>query len=160
MKKHDKRWYLFVVGIILIVVIGAFLWVIESSQTKGTMTEQEFKGLTDKEMEIVDTSVFLDEELKDWYYKNRKVAGEYTFPIDDSTYILVSVGEVEDENTFLLLNGVKEVKDKLVVSYETLKMENSPNIEFEDNIRSTLIKVEGNYQKVEVVQVVKNSSKS
>ena len=160
MKKHDKRWYLFVAGIILIVVIGGFLWVIESSQTKGNMTEQEFKGLTDKEMEIVDTSVFLDEELKDWYYKNRKVAGEYTFPIDDSTYILVSVGEVEDENTFLLLNGVKEVKDKLVVSYETLKMENSPNIEFEDNIRSTLIKVEGNYQKVEVVQVVKNSSKS
>lgn len=153
MNKQKKIRNLVVISLVLIAVLGGIILVMKPNDLKESMTEQEFRDLEDKEMEIVDTSVFLDKKLEDWYFGNRKEAGEYIYHSGDSTYILVSVGEVEDKNTFLLLNGVKEIKNRLVISYETIQMQDAPEIEFEDNIRSTLIKVEGKYEKVETVDI-------
>lgn len=153
LRLKNKKIYLWITVIVGVLLIGAGIWIYQSKPMNGTMTEHEFNQLKDKEMEIVDTSVFLDEELEKWYYENRQVAGEYTYVNGDSTYILVSLGTVENENSFLLLNGVKELDGKLAVGYDTIVMNDVPSIKFEDDIRSTLVKVKGNYDKIHVIDV-------
>lgn len=148
-----KRWILIALGIALVVGLGAGIWLYVSKQTPDTMKEEEFVKLKDKEMEVVDASVLYDEDLEKWYLENRPEKGEHIYQKDGNTYILLSIGSVENENTFLLINGVKENNGQLIVSYEALVMDNAPNIPFEDSIRSALIKVQGKYDKVKSVEI-------
>lgn len=128
-------------------------WIYDSRPFPETMTLAEFEKLKEKQMEIIDTSVFLDEELEEWYFKKRQEEGEYLYHSNDSTYILISLGMVEDENTFLLLNGVRERNGRLLISYDTLQLKDAPEIEFEDDIRSTLIRVDGIYDSIKLIHI-------
>lgn len=136
---------------ILALVSG--LVIFKDDFSPAIMTQKEFEKLDDKEIEIIDTSLFIDEELEEWYFEHRKERGEYTYHDDGHTYILVSLGHVEDENTFLLIHGVKEKNGKLIIGYDNLILNDPPEIDFEDDIRSTLIRVEGEYKSVKAVKV-------
>lgn len=133
--------------------IGGGWWLYETQSFPDTMTESEFNKLKDKEMEIMDTKVFLDEDLEKWYFEKRQQKGEYVYPDGDNTYILVSLGPVKNEKTFLMVNGVKERNGKLIIGYDTLVLKNPPSIKFEDDIRSALIRVKGKYDSVTFVAV-------
>lgn len=148
-----KRYLAIVGGVVLVIGLGLGFSFYQSHHIKENMTEHEFSQLKNKKMEIVDTSVFMDDKLEQWYTENRKEKGLYLRQSGDSTYILVSLGEVKNKNTFLLLNGVKDVNGQLAIGYDQLVMEDVPNVKFEDGIRSTLVKVKGNYNKVTVVNV-------
>lgn len=153
MENTNKKRFYIIISLMLILTFSIVLWMIKENQISNTMTEEAFKTLDDVDIEIIDTSVFVDKGLESWYNENRKVEGVYTYHVDDNTYILVSAGEVNDKDTFLLLNGVKKQKDKLAVSYETITLKEVPEIDFEDNTRSTLIKVKGKHDKVNVVKI-------
>lgn len=157
MKKEKRRLSTIFIAISIIVLIGIVVWVYQSNNIPKSMSEDEFNNLKDKEIEIIDTSIFYDEKIEKWYEENRKKKGEYIYHDGEHTFILLSVGEVEDEKTFLLLNGVKDVNGKLVVGYDTIVMDNAPTIEFKDNIRSTLFKVKGKINEIEVIDVLENN---
>jgi hypothetical protein len=150
-----KRKTILAIGsIILLLAVGIGGWVIYGSKrVPETMTESEFSKLKDKKMEVVDTKVFLDKDLEKWYFKNRQKKGVYVYPDGDDTYILVSLGRVKDKKTLLMVNGVKESHGKLLIGYDSLVMKNAPSIKFEDDIRSTLIRVQGKYDTVKVIDV-------
>jgi len=139
--------------ILMIVLVFGFL-AFKSDVPPNTMTQKEFEKLDDKEMEIIDTSLFLDERLEEWYFDKRKEKGEYVFHDGDHTYILVSLGHVKSENTFLMIHGVKEKNGKLILGYDALTLDDPPKIEFEDDIRSTLIRVKGKYNSVKTVNII------
>ena len=139
--------------VVLIATIVAIEW-FDPSGDKGEIQATTFEELADVPFQVVDNSYFSDESLESWYMENRQEAGEYVYPSDEGTYILLSIGLVEDDNTFLLLNGAKEDENgNLVVGYDRIHVENTPEIEFEDDIRSTLVLVEGNYDDVKAVTV-------
>lgn len=145
----------FALFIVLVVII---IYFIPShgkySEPSGTVTETTFDEWEDVPYQVVDHSYFADEEMEAWFLENRQTAGEYVYQTDEGVYILLSLGTVESENTFLLLNGAKkDNKGELVIGYDQMTLEVSNEIEMEDDIRSTIVYVEGDYSEVKSVQV-------
>lgn len=136
--------------------VGIGLNVKDSNTSNNTFTEKQFEKMTDKSMEVIDTSFFEDDKMESWFEKHRKEKGSYTYQKGKDTYILISAGKVKNENTYMMLNGIKEDKDNLLVSYETLTVDDVPNIKFKDDFRTTLVKVKGNYDKVEIAKIKTN----
>lgn len=141
------------VGVLVLLLIG-FKYSDSLFQTDGgKVSEKKFEQMKDKDMEIIDTGVFIDEKLEKWYLENRKEKGEVVYEDKDHTYILVSLGKVKDPSTLLLLKGVKEQRGKLLVAYEPFDQAGDTSVDFPDDVRSSLIRVEGNYNNIQVVDV-------
>lgn len=152
-KPKKKLGWSILAGVVLLGAIGGGIYTYQNNQVESEMTEKAFAELKDKPMEVIDTSAFSDKKLEKWYLKNRQTKGEFLFHKDGDTYILVSVGKVKNSDTYLLINGVKEEKDKLLIGYDTMEIEESSEIKFEDDIRAAVIKVEGNYDEINVIDV-------
>lgn len=155
-----KKWMKIVISLILLfaIGIGAGFGVNQYMSSSKTMTEKKFNKLEKIDFQVIDTSNFLDKKLEKWYNEKRKDKGVYQYQDKKDTYILVSLGKVKDNNTFLLLNGVKEKNGKIIIGYSELTMKNQ-NISFEDNIRSTLISVKGNHKNIKGIIVKESTSK-
>lgn len=116
--------------------------------------ESEFELLNDVPFQIIDTQYFSDADLGSWYAEKRKEAGEYTYESSEGTYVLISIGKVKNENTFLLLNGVKEKSEgKVIIGYDQVEIEGTTSIKLEDKIRATLILLDNNYGEIRAVRV-------
>lgn len=156
LQKKTLHSALFIVSAVLISV-GIYLGFTSSEKEASSKEEvvklEEFKTYKDQQMEIIDTTSLQDKELEKWFLEKRQTKGVYLLPKGKETYILASMGEVEKENTFLILYGVKERGSEVIVGYDTLIDENIKNLPFEDNIRATLIKVKGDYKKGKLVKI-------
>src|SRR5690625_5133155 len=123
----EAWFYVFVFFFVIILTLITVYGNLESfSNFNGeVLAEEDFNELEDVSFQILDTQHFTDKGLESWFLENRKTAGEYIYEEDGDVYILLSVGRVSDENTFIVLNGVKKGKrDQLTIGYDKIKIEN------------------------------------
>lgn len=125
-----------------------------------TIKMDDFKELKEAQFEVLDTAAFTDKNLEKWFEENKESKGEHLYFDNKHTYVLISPGKDAKGDTTIWFDGLKTSgKEKLVVGYDLMSAKELGIAVKEDELRTLLVRTEGEFKEVKSVSVEKEEVK-